>query len=156
MNSVEISSDSVEPPSWMPDLEQATSQICKALDKESWSVSIRLCTDEEIRDLNRCYRHMDEATDVLTFPDGDEGEFPTGIAQLSGDVAISPSAVEANAREFGVERVEEFMRVYVHALLHLDGYTHDGIDLGQPDASTQPMLILQEEILKTMHKESET
>jgi probable rRNA maturation factor len=84
-------------------------------------VSVLLTGDEEIRRLNREFRHKDKATDVLSFPafqvDGSE--------RLAGDLAIS---VETAARE--AERREqplatELKVLVLHGVLHLAGWDHE-------------------------------
>ncbi len=86
-------------------------------------VSVALVDDERIRELNRRYRAVDSATDVLSFPMDREESEPGGPAIL-GDVVIS---METVSRESG-ERTGEVglaMRLVVHGLLHLLGYDHE-------------------------------
>ena len=58
----------------------------------SAEVSVSFITNEEIRQLNEQYRHKDSATDVLSFPLGEDGKWDkneeTG-AYMLGDVVIS-------------------------------------------------------------------
>jgi probable rRNA maturation factor len=85
------------------------------------TVSVLLTGDEEIRRLNREFRHKDKATDVLSFPAAEAA----GRARLAGDVAIS---VETAARE--AERREhplalELKILLLHGVLHLAGWDHE-------------------------------
>jgi len=80
-------------------------------------VSILLCGDERIAELNRRYRGIDRPTDVLSFPRGEKGA-------LSGDIAISLETLARNAAAYGVSRDEELKRLAIHGLLHLAGMDH--------------------------------
>jgi probable rRNA maturation factor len=74
------------------------------------------CSDYAIRKLNRLYRHLDRATDVLSF-NFDEND-------LLGEIYISLKRTAIQARRFGVSFNDEFVRLYVHGLLHLAGFDH--------------------------------
>jgi len=85
------------------------------------AVSVLLTSDEEIRRLNREFRHKDKATDVLSFP----ALHVNGGERLAGDLAIS---VETAARE--AERREhplavELETLVLHGVLHLAGWDHE-------------------------------
>jgi rRNA maturation RNase YbeY len=74
------------------------------------------CSDYFIRKLNRDYRNNDKATDVLSFS-FDEPDF-------FGEIYISLQRTEVQARRFGTAFEEEFIRLFIHGLLHLAGYDH--------------------------------
>lgn len=90
--------------------------------KENLEVSLSLVTSEEIRDLNKQYRGKDRATDVLSFPAGEEF-LPEGEILL-GDIVISTEAVMEQAREYGHSVEREIAYLFLHGLLHLLGYDH--------------------------------
>ena len=71
----------------------------------------------EIRRLNRRFRQMDKATDVLSFPATD------GFS--AGDIAISADVGAANARRLGLSPAEELKILILHGMLHLAGYDHE-------------------------------
>ena len=83
-------------------------------------LSLLLCGDGEIRDLNRRYRGKDEPTDVLSFPLQD-----AVCPQLLGDVVISLDAARRQARARRVPAREEVRALLVHGVLHLLGYDHE-------------------------------
>ncbi|MCK4513662.1 MAG: rRNA maturation RNase YbeY, partial [Spirochaetaceae bacterium] len=119
-----------------------------------YEVSILLCTDSRIAELNSTYRGIGDATDVLSFSQNEGDQIPTkGSAELRGDVVISLETVQANAKELDVSPAEEVVRVTVHGLLHLAGFEHEGVTLSDSGASEHPMLGLQEEIVDTLIKE---
>ena len=80
-----------------------------------------MVTDNYIKDLNRKYRGVEEATDVLAFP-MQEGEFSGLHPHLLGDVVISVERAREQAREFGHRFEEELSLLTIHGLLHLLGY----------------------------------
>jgi len=80
------------------------------------ATSVVLCSDYLIRKLNRKYRKIDKATDVLSFHIGD--------ADLLGEVYISLQRAKVQARRYGVSYEDELKRLLIHGLLHLVGYDH--------------------------------
>jgi probable rRNA maturation factor len=97
--------------------------------------------DARIRDLNNRYRHIDRATDVLSFPDGDE--LPSGLALL-GEIVISLETARRQAAELGHGEVRELSELAMHGVLHLLGYDHEN-DRGQMNALE---IELREEVLE--------
>ena len=113
---------------------------------EKRDFSVTFVSDEEIQALNREYRNIDSATDILTFrlADGDD-DFPIFDEEENtelGDIFISLDSCKRNAEEFGVEWKDELRRLLLHGLMHLLGWDHSTNDF-----STEPMLIEQEKIL---------
>ncbi len=74
--------------------------------------------DAELARLNRQFRGNDYATDVLSFPSGDQ-------AGSLGDIAISVDRAAEQAREHGHSLEEEISILMLHGLLHLLGMDHE-------------------------------
>lgn len=102
-------------------------------------VSVMLTDDDGIREVNREFRNVDSATDVLSFPmnelvpgefcaDGCERDMDTGAVML-GDMMISVPHCEKQGEEFGHGYKREIMYLTVHSVLHLLGYDH--VDEGE-------------------------
>ncbi len=90
-------------------------------------VDVTLVNDDEIRAINLKFRNIDSATDVLSFPLGENGEFDTNPetnALMLGDIVISIDHAfsQANLYGHGIEREIAFLTV--HSMLHLLGYDH--------------------------------
>ncbi len=96
--------------------------------EEDAELSVLLCDDPYIQELNRTYRKTDVPTDVLSF-----GQDPvvgyTGPRVL-GDIVISLETVERycweqskQGAECGVIRAEVCL-LFCHGLLHLVGFDH--------------------------------
>ena len=91
-------------------------------------VSITFCDNEKIRELNKKFRNIDKATDVLSFPLFDE-EGPDNLVPeiecMLGDIVISLERAKAQAEEFGHSYEREAAFLAVHSVLHLLGYDHE-------------------------------
>ncbi len=101
---------------------------------EPCTVDVTFTDDEHIREINRRFRNVDAATDVLSFPlceltpgqfdpdacgwDPDSGTIPLG------DVVLSLERCERQGEEFGHGFGHELMYLTVHSVLHLLGYDH--------------------------------
>lgn len=94
-------------------------------------MSIVLTTDREIQSLNREYRGVDAATDVLSFPAAETD--PRSGTQYLGDVIISVERarlnVETSQSEYEMSSLEdELVLLTVHGTLHLFGHDHAEAD----------------------------
>lgn len=90
-------------------------------------VSVLFVDDDTIHQLNKQHRNIDRATDVLSFPLGENGVYDinndTG-AKLLGDIVISiPHAID-QAERYGHTLQREIGFLTVHSMLHLLGYDH--------------------------------
>ena len=88
-------------------------------------VSVMLTDDAAIRTLNRTWRGIDKATNVLSFP---RRRRATRLPRLLGDIAI---AYETTAREAEDEEkpfADHLAHLAVHGYLHLLGYDHESDD----------------------------
>jgi probable rRNA maturation factor len=85
--------------------------------RRAGEIGIVLTRDEELRALNRRFRGIDRATDVLSF------EYDGGV-RVSGDLVISLDRVSAQARRYRVTHGRELARLAVHGTLHLAGLDH--------------------------------
>ncbi len=92
---------------------------------EDVEVSILLVDDDTIRDLNRQYRGVDEATDVLAFSQLEGEDFGSEGEIVIGDVVISVDTAARQAKEQGHTLEEELDVLIAHGLLHLLGYDHE-------------------------------
>ncbi len=109
-------------------------KILHALDRARSELSILLCDDELIRDLNREHRDVDSATDVLSFPMQDEDD-PADPAPMLGDVVISIETAVRQASRHGCSVIDEVTTLLVHGVLHLVGYDHrDDAEEGRMNA----------------------
>ena len=96
-------------------------QSCGIPDAE---LSILFTGDRSMRALNRRYRGIDHATDVLSFSQR-EGQFSDLRPDILGDIVISVPTAVRQARERNHSLGREIERLLVHGLLHLLGYDHE-------------------------------
>jgi probable rRNA maturation factor len=96
----------------------------KALGKDSSSIEIAFVSNRQIRELNKRFRGVSQATDVLSFPANYE-EFEQSAELSLGDVAISVERAASQANESGLEFDDEVAQLILHGLLHLCGYDHE-------------------------------
>ena len=85
-------------------------------------VSALLTTDTAIRRLNRRFRGVDKATDVLSFP---AVAAPDGPERVAGDLAISVPTARRQAIKQGHALAMEIKILILHGMLHLAGYDHE-------------------------------
>lgn len=81
------------------------------------SVSVILVDEESIKDINKEYRGIDRATDVISFEEDEE--------DYLGDIFICIDKVYEQALSYGHSNEREFAFLLVHGLLHLQGYDHN-------------------------------
>jgi len=91
--------------------------------KTPGNISLVVCDDSFIENLNATYKKRKCPTDVLAF--SMEAEFqPDGGREL-GDIIISLDTASKQASELGHSLKHEFIILYIHGLLHLLGYNHN-------------------------------
>lgn len=98
-------------------------------------LNLMFTDNEGIRALNREFREIDRATDVLSFPayelsmplkecmDDIDGEY-IGNELFLGDIAVSMERAREQAEEYGHSLVREAAFLALHGTLHLMGYDH--------------------------------
>jgi probable rRNA maturation factor len=111
------------------------------------TVSVALVSDAHVRALNRRYRGVDRATDVLSFPASRERASshkaratshepratshkprvtsPEPRATSLGDIVIARGVARRQARDAGHSELTEWRVLALHGLLHLLGYDHE-------------------------------
>lgn len=102
----------------------------EGLDKLKLYVSITLTIPEKIQEINKKYRNIDRATDVLSFPMFEQDEIKQLIEEnyeaddVLGDIVISIPKVQEQAVEYGHSFERELAYMCVHGFFHLMGYDH--------------------------------
>jgi probable rRNA maturation factor len=101
----------------------------QAIGKDNEGATIAFVSDRKMRELNWSFRGVNQTTDVLSFPAGDD-EFDLTATTNLGDIAISVEQAESQAAEHGLKFDREIAQLILHGLLHLCGYDHE-TDNGQ-------------------------
>lgn len=101
------------------------------LEKSNMEITITLTTPNNIKRINKEYRNIDKATDVLSFPMFEKDELDKKIKEkdfeyedILGDIVISIEKVEEQAKEYGHSFERELSYMIVHGFYHLMGYDH--------------------------------
>jgi len=99
---------------------------------ENVELSVTFIDNTGIRELNRTYRGIDSATDVLSFAfDEDSGstgeiEFISGSdTHILGDIIISVETAKLQAADYGHSLNRELGFLALHGALHLLGFDHN-------------------------------
>ncbi len=143
-----VAADGIDEPSWLGNVEPFLQKMAAELGFDGQEASLVFCGDEMIRELNKNYRNIDAATDVLSFENGEKFTDEDGSQwTLAGDIAISVDTLKKNAEYFGIDENSELKRLLLHGLLHLNGYDHGEEHIEKGKAPECEMLKLQEEIL---------
>ncbi len=102
-------------------------------------VNVLITDNQEIRQINREFRSIDNPTDVLSFPmveyetpsdfgfleeDGGDWFNPETGELMLGDIVISVDKVEEQAEKYGHSQTRELAFLTAHSMLHLFGYDH--------------------------------
>jgi probable rRNA maturation factor len=106
--------------------------ILKTLAYEKFSkpaqISVTVCDNAYIQKINKKFRDIDRATDVLSFPMYEAGEWENegdfGPIPL-GDIVISLERTEEQAKELSHSFLREAAFLAIHSTLHLLGYDHE-------------------------------
>ncbi len=131
------------------DFEEVLDRACKVLNrKQDWSLSVIYVTPEQIHEINRDYRGVDRATDVISFAMQDDMSnvlIEEDSFEL-GDIFINVDAIRQQAKAYGHSIRREACFLFCHGLLHLMGYDH------MTKEEEVIMFGLQDEILDEMVK----
>jgi probable rRNA maturation factor len=119
--------DLLDTPNEIPeaDIKAMIRQLLDHLRDYPVELSIAFVDDDRMRSLNKQYRGMDSATDVLSFPIDEPS--PEGIHYL-GDIVIAVGVAREQALEFSHDLKTEVLQLVAHGILHLCGFDHETDD----------------------------
>lgn len=100
-------------------------------------VTLLICSNYRIKNINKKFRDIDKATDVLSFPNIIfENKYKINKNDIInyidndtkqiylGDIIISMDKCISQSKKYGHSIKREFSFLFVHSLLHLLGYDH--------------------------------
>lgn len=99
---------------------EAAAKHCGADIPAGAEVSILLCDDGFIQDLNKKWRGFDKPTNVLSFPAGDTED----LGPILGDIVIAHGTAAREAKDEEKQLRDHVTHLLVHGFLHLVGYDH--------------------------------
>ena len=151
----------VEDGAWLDDLPGADDIVGQACTRalqvaccgEAVTVSVLMANDHMLADLNGRWRHIDQPTDVLSFPSDDRSPgtrlrrpagSPPGGAIALGDIVIARETIVGDARRRALALADHLSHIIVHGTLHLLGYDHE------TEADASVMEDMERTVLKTL------
>ena len=146
IRTVEIAVAGIRRPRWRERVGAFCELVLREAGAREWELSLLLCNDTRMQELNGRYRGKDRPTDVLSFPRETSRKAKAGLlkgAAVTGDIAISLETLRRNANDFEISEKEELKRLLVHGILHCAGMDH-GTGKGRR------MLALQERLLEAV------
>lgn len=90
-------------------LKKLTEEIVKKEGYKNFEISLAYLNKEDLKELNKRFRNLNRTTNVLSF-------LYENSPTLRGEIIISSFSVE--------KKGENFLKLYIHGLLHLLGYDH--------------------------------
>lgn len=145
--------ENLNEPEWFNNVEPFLQIVMNELKFKNEEVSVLFCNDEYIRQLNKEYRNIDAATDVLSFENDDVYEDDEGKWKCAGDIVISLDTLPVNSEYFEEDINSEFKRLLVHGILHLNGMDHGEEHIEEGKAPECEMLVIQEQLLEKLKDE---
>lgn len=132
-------------------LEPLYQKIAKATEKrlgldKDLELSVTFVRSVTIHKINRDYRGIDRATDVITFAINDGEELLMSDEKDLGDIFINIDYAKRQAKEYGHSYERELAFLFTHGLLHSLGYDH------MNEEDEKEMFGLQDEILDPIIK----
>lgn len=109
--------------------------------------SIIFVDNEEIKRINREYRHQDKITDVISFALEDTQSIDIEIRFL-GDIYICIPRMIDQANELNHSIKRELSFLTVHGLLHLLGYDHQIKEDEEKMFALQELILNEERIIR--------
>ncbi len=100
-------------------VRRAVTRAAAMLSTRGAELAIVLTDDSTIRALNRDWRDVDKATNVLAFPTGN------AAAGHLGDIILAFETIEREARSERKPLPHHLAHLAVHGFLHLVGYDHE-------------------------------
>lgn len=141
---------SIEAGTWPGDaelhdlVERVVGMACDHLALElvpGTELSLVFTDDAHVRELNGEWRGKDTATNVLSFPGGDETEPPFG--PLLGDLVFAEETVTREAGDLEIAFSDHLSHLVVHGFLHLLGYDHQMEDEAEEMEETERRILSQ-------------
>ena len=104
-----------------------------------YSLTLLLTNNKEIKSLNKKFRKINKATDVLSFEPVHSNQL---FKNYLGDIVISIQTAKKEAKKKQINLETELLTLFIHGYLHLLGYDH----VHKSDAKI--MFSLQNKLLK--------
>lgn len=81
---------------------------------ENYTLSLVVVSPSTSKKLNNAYRGKNTPTNILSFP----------LTKSSGEIFLELKTIKKEAPKFGLSYARFIQYLFIHGLLHLDGYAH--------------------------------
>ncbi len=81
---------------------------------KDYELSVIIINKQGIKALNRKFREINQATDILSFP----------LSDNFGEMYINPEMTKLEAKKFDRTYENFFAFLFIHGLVHLKGFDH--------------------------------
>tara|TARA_B100001996_G_scaffold361882_1_gene328975 strand:+ start:2761 stop:3204 length:444 start_codon:yes stop_codon:yes gene_type:complete len=88
-------------------------------------ITIKITTEEEMRNYNMLYRNQDKVSDTLSFP-SDNLKIDNKI--ILGDIVMCANKINSDSYIFKKDKNERWAHLTIHSVLHILGYNHDNLN----------------------------
>jgi probable rRNA maturation factor len=122
---------------------RAALKTCGKSTSDPYEISVIFVSKDDIREMNRDYRGINRATDVISFA-FQEGDGAGFTPYLLGDIAVCPEIVEKHSRSYKTSFRTETLFVIIHGVLHLLGFDHTHL------SEREKMRKMEDEIMKKL------
>lgn len=106
-------------------------ELAKLSDKD---LELIFLNSEEMRELNKEQRKQDKTTDVLTFP------YHESYSKILASIVINKDLAKEKAEFYGHKIEDEYALLFLHALLHAQGFDHE-VDQGEMRAKEEELIL---------------
>ncbi len=105
---------------------QVLDEILHNLEKLPVTISLLLCDDHKMQQLNNLHRGLNKPTNILSFAYLNETDNLNSqdLPELLGDIVIAAETVTCEARDLQTPLIDHLTHMFVHGILHLFGYDH--------------------------------
>ena len=110
-------------------LKKSISEVLKEMDfKKEYYLSVLLTNDNGIKKINKKYRKINKATNVLSFPQNDERLITKKRFKIIlGDIVISLEKIIKESKLQNKKPSDHLTHMVIHSLLHLLGFNHENL-----------------------------
>lgn len=125
----------------LSDAEKFMNFAIEYLQLDNVIFNVIIVDNAEIHQINKEYRGIDRATDVISFALEDDDTFIKLDKRVLGDIYISIDKAREQSECYGHSLLRELCFLIIHGILHLLGYDH------MNEKEEKVMFELQERIL---------
>lgn len=117
--------------------------LLQLADIKGHELSLLLLDDPAMQEINWQWRQKNKATNVLSFPQGDDDDFDQH--PMLGDIIISIDTAAREALGQGISLHQHLTTLLVHGFVHLQGYDHE-----RSDQDAEEMFALEKHYLQAL------